>query len=253
MGDGSAIESVVAIPHRTESEQNGTIVRATYGVSPEIIRLEGNGNGGMILNLQASSVEKLMGAAGSYPVNESNETVAYKNLLETPVYQENYGPLNIKVVDPLNVKAGNYKIKLIPATGSTDINDCRWVITNADETQPLFDDVYAIESERSISAINEQIVFDLGLSVSLTNVKSIAKPIFLKGTSVLGGDLNYGSYLTSDIVYKDATQSWLSGFVDDDGTAATNWIRSGSSLPSGAETAKKTHFVTTTTILRIQS
>lgn len=239
MGDGSAIESVVAIPHRTESEQNGTIVRATYGVSPEIIRLEGNGNGGMILNLQASSVEKLMGAAGSYPVNESNETVAYKNLLETPVYQENYGPLNIKVVDPLNVKAGNYKIKLIPATGSTDINDCRWVITNADETQPLFDDVYAIESERSISAINEQIVFDLGLSVSLTNVKSIAKPIFLKGTSVLGGDLNYGSYLTSDIVYKDATQSWLSGFVDDDGTAATNWIRSGSSLPSGAETAKE--------------
>ena len=239
MGDGSSIESVVAIPHKTESEQNGTMVRSSYGVSPEIIRIEGNGNGGMVLNLQSSSVESLMGAKNRYPVNENGEEIAYKNLLETPVYQENYGPLNIRIVDPLKVRAGNYKIKLVPGSSSTDINDCTWILTNADETKPLFDDVYAIESERTVGSINEQIIFDLGISISLSNVVNVAKPIFLRGTSVLGGDLNYGSYLTSSIVYEDATKAWLSGFADDDGAVPTNWIRAGRSLPSGSETARE--------------
>lgn len=236
-GDGSSIESVTAIPHMTESEQNGTLVQSSYGVCPEIMRIEGNGNGGMILNFQTTTMNDLMGVSGKLPTDASGSALEYKNLIENPVYQTNYGPLNIKIVDPLKVKTGNFLIKLVPTAGSTDMMDCYWVLTNADTTKPIYEgsNVYQIKSSRPIKDINEEIIFDLGISISLTNVKDVANTIDI--TTGKGGDLIYGSYLTSSIEYADANQSWLLGFPDNDGSSATNWIRSGSSLPSGSADA----------------
>ena len=58
------IPSVKAIPHNPTSENGGTIIQANYGDCPVITRIEGNGNGGMILRLTEKSIEELMGAPG---------------------------------------------------------------------------------------------------------------------------------------------------------------------------------------------
>ena len=227
-GDGSSIESVVAIPHMLEAEQNGTLVQSSYGISPELIRIEGNGNGGMVLNLKSESIDSLF-AQGS------------NNIIRHPKYEENYGPVNIKVVDPLSVKQGNYNIKLIPsATNPSIIDSCTWQITSVDGS-PLYKDsrdsaIYEISSDRPIGDVNEQIIFPLGISISLTNVDSIANRINISETS--GENINNsvkssGAYLSSSIEYADVNQSWLYGFADNDASAATNWIRSGSSIPAG--------------------
>ena len=46
-----SIEPVSAIPHPPAAESGGTVVNAQYGDQPEIIRIEGQGNGGLELEL----------------------------------------------------------------------------------------------------------------------------------------------------------------------------------------------------------
>ena len=234
-GDGSNIEAVVAIPHMNQSEHNGTLVQSSYGISPEIMRIEGSGNGGMILNLSSESVTSLVGAVNTEAPMENGAPV---NLIKNPVYQTNYGPLNVRIVDPLKVKPGSFYVSIIPSeSGSTNLDDCYWMITSVDGS-PLYDDVDTIKSARPIGEINEQIIFDLGISISIANVKNIANTIDLKQQDkFINNQVIHGAYLTSNIVYADPTKAWLLGFADNDGYAATNWIRSGSSLPSGAADA----------------
>ncbi len=257
-GDGSSVESVVAIPHKLSAQQNGTTVRTTYGVSPEITRVEGYGNGGLVINLQKSSIAELMGATGVEPATEQvtirdpytkNDTTIVRpiNILKEPEYQTNAGPLNVKVVDPLNVKPGSYYLRFVPAetTDTTvtpnaavrdsNMSNANWVLTTTDGS-PLYDDVYQIESDRPLSEDNEQIIFGLGISISLSNSDNIASEtntIAIKNYSkeflseVRANVLISGSLLSSAIVYSDANRSWLTGFADDDASEATNWIRSG--------------------------
>ena len=227
-GDGSSIEPVMAIPHKIESEQNGTLVQCAYGVSPEVIRIEGNGNGGMVLNIKPESVDEMF-ANG-------------EDIIKTPNYQENYGPVNIKVVDPLNVKAGEYYLRLIPnASYPNVIDSCMWELSSKDPSKPLFtengEDVYTVSSDRAIGEINEQIIFGLGISVSLSNVKSVANEINVSTspTSLINNVVRSGAYLASSIDYADVSKAWLYGFADNDALPATNWIRSGASIPAGTD------------------
>ena len=227
-GDGSSIEPVMAIPHKIESEQNGTLVQSSYGVSPELVRIEGNGNGGMILNIKSESVNELF---------EKNT-----NMIENPVYETNYGPVNIRVVDPLNVKAGDYCLKLIPNPAyPTVLDSCGWELTCTDSTKPLFkdgnDDIYKVESDRPIGEINEQIIFGLGISVFINNGQSLAHEIDLSVATLpnVNNAVNPGAYLYSSIEYAEADKAWLYGFADNDASSETNWIRSGSSIPAGTD------------------
>lgn len=243
-GDGSSIEAVVAIPHMTQSEQYGTLVQASYGVSPEIMRIEGNGNGGMTLNLTSESINSLVGPANTEVLDINGAPV---NIIKNPVYQTNYGPLNVRIVDPLNVKPGNFYISIIPGeSGSTNFDDCYWMLTSATPGTPLYYEINGtdtiavdtVKSARPIGEINEQIIFDLGISISISNVKSIANTISLNADMAnVNNQVISGAYMTSDIEYEDDMQSWLLGFSDNDGYADYNWIRSGSSLPSGTDDA----------------
>ena len=227
-GDGSSIEPVMAIPHMNQAEQNGTLVQSSYGVSPEIIRIEGNGNGGMTLRLSSESVDNLFDPANT------------ANIIQHPKYEKNYGPLNISIVDPLNVKQGDYYIRLIPNQNSPNLMDsCTWALTNVNPELALYfdgkDSVYEVTSDRPICDINEQIIFDLGISVSINNIPNVAETIDMTLTQLqyVANSLNSDAYLSSNIVYKDASKGWLYGFTDSDESMLTNWIRSGSSVPAG--------------------
>lgn len=250
-GDGSSIESVTAIPHMLSAQQNGILVNTSYGVCPEITRVEGYGNGGLILNLQQASVEALMGAQGqSAPVDAEGKPV---NIIQEPEYMTNAGPLNVKVIDPLNVKGGTYYLKFIPAQTIVDsamvdgemtyeygddpnnIDEAGWMLTTADGS-PLYDDVDTIWSDRPLSDVNEQLIFGLGISISLSNPQRICDPIVPQNVvsvskeflgAVRANMLIGNPLLTSGIVYADKSKGWLTGYSDNDGLEISNWIRSG--------------------------
>lgn len=243
VGGGGAIEPVVAIPHMVQSEQNGTLVQSSYGMSPEIIRIEGQGNGGMILNFDKSTLAQLMGAKGQYPAGGEFTDVdgeKYNNFVANPMYKTNYGPLNIKIVDPLKVRTGSYLIRIEPST-SGNMNESDWVLTNADPAKPVYGDVMSVRSSRPIGKLNEEIIFELGVSIQLTNVKAIANSntATLSATEAKGGALIEGSLLSSSVTFADPSKAWLSGIADNDAIQAMDWIRAGGVTGADAQSLRE--------------
>ena len=243
VGGGGAIEPVVAIPHMVQSEQNGTLVQSSYGISPEIIRIEGQGNGGMILNFDKSTLAQLMGAKGQYPAGGEFTDVdgeKYNNFVANPMYKTNYGPLNIKIVDPLKVRTGSYLIRIEPST-SGNMNESDWVLTNADPAKPVYGDVMSVRSSRPIGELNEEIIFELGISIQLTNVKAIANSntATLSATEAKGGALIEGSLLSSSVTFADPSKAWLSGIADNDAIQAMDWIRAGGVTGADAQSLRE--------------
>ncbi len=82
-----------AIPHIPTPETGGTVANSEYGTNPSITRIEGTGNGGLQLEYTSATVSAILASADS----------RYK----TPSYVAGYGPVNVKVIDPLNVPEGN--------------------------------------------------------------------------------------------------------------------------------------------------
>ncbi|MBN2668889.1 MAG: hypothetical protein JXR60_06655 [Bacteroidales bacterium] len=78
-------------------------------------------------------------------------------------------------------------------------------------------------STKSIVYENDQIIFDLGISVQINQV-----PYPGPGTNVTTANYNTANgYITSEIVYSDPSQYWIKQVKDQDGESAYNWIRSG--------------------------
>jgi hypothetical protein len=95
--EGRKLKKAAGIPHPFVVEKDGTIAQAEYGFGPKITRLEGQGNGGNKLTLTQQSEDEIV-----------------SNFFKADVtYEGGQGPLQIKVVDPLNVKASNFTFKLI--------------------------------------------------------------------------------------------------------------------------------------------
>lgn len=224
---GGQITSVCAIPHKTQPEQGGTIVQSYYGVSPEFTRIEGFGNGGISVEWKQESIDRLMGAKGVEP------TI---NFIENPVYQINHGPLNVKVIDPLNLKSGKYNIKLKPDNVGDPIDSCYWILENVDPSKPVArvngQDVFSIKSPTKIGVNNEVIVFDLGISITCVNPENIVSALTSARSDMPYGSVISGSLLSSSFTFEDPTKAWLTGVADGDGAEYTDWILSGGQFNS---------------------
>jgi hypothetical protein len=188
-----SIQAVSAMPHIPSPEAGGTILKSEYGVMPQITRLEGNGNGGLVLDFTTETHSQMMASSPNFSAN--------------PTYDYNKGPLNIKVIDPLNVVADNFKLKLIPpADGNLEMSN--WLLSDSKGN--------TWNSEKTIAVANEQLLLDLGLSLTISQPK-------FPGDSAA---INNG-YLEATIQFADSSKKWLSGVPDIDSYAPYNWIRSG--------------------------
>ena len=234
------IRPVKAIPHNVTAENGGTIIQAEYGTSPVITRIEGYGNGGFVLQLTDASIEELMGApgeegkpAGRFVRSGMNEKMENPCIIPNPTYKENHGPLNITIIDPLNVKKGKYYIRFNCAD-----NDSRWTIESVDGS-PLFNDangnpVYVDSSDFTISRYNEQLFLDLGIAVGITNVEHVASPATVSGKTILGGLVSdRDALLFSEMTFSDPNKQWLQGIPDYDAVPTYNWIRAGAQFTEG--------------------
>ncbi|MCC6370916.1 MAG: hypothetical protein IT236_07930, partial [Bacteroidia bacterium] len=97
--EGRKLKRAAGSPHNTDAEKDGTISQSFYGFGPKITRVEGQGNGGNMLTLTRTSEDAI--------VNSSNSFV------DKITYENAQGPLNIKVVDPLNVRNSDFSFRFI--------------------------------------------------------------------------------------------------------------------------------------------
>lgn len=196
-----AIRVYEAIPHISVPEMNGTVLQAEYGDGPKITRIEGQGNGGNILNL----------------TKESEDYIVSNIKIERAVYENTFGPVNVKVVDPLNVVAGNFELRFLAdslggfnATSYLLNGTDAWILTNTSTGETW-------SSQTTIDVGNEQIIPELGISITIEQFDYETR-----GASL------FTYPLVSTIEYADSSQRWLSGVKDQEGNSEFNWIRSGS-------------------------
>ncbi|HQQ11791.1 MAG TPA: T9SS type A sorting domain-containing protein [Bacteroidales bacterium] len=228
------IKLYTVIPHKIV---NGTLAQSTYGESPEITRLAGNGNGGMYLDLTKATVDEILGKQPAGPDNNYGDAtypIAYN-----PKYEKNAGPVNIKIVDPLNVKNTTYELwmdtlysqKLFNITGNGALSGdtaskmvSNWYLKDL-STNEVF------KSDTTIIADNEKLFLDRGLSVR------IAQPFF-PGLYRIGNDAGNdpvsevlatnNGFISSSVIYSDSSKAYLTGIPDDDVPGSSlNWIRAG--------------------------
>ncbi|MBO4587028.1 MAG: hypothetical protein J5677_04345 [Bacteroidales bacterium] len=254
---GGSIKPITVIPHSPSSEDGGKQAQAEFGMSPRIIRLGGHGNGGSTLRISQASIDTLMGDinqgllpkapglfTGTVRSNGTDRQVMSSPcIIGNPMYEENYGPISVRVIDPLKLHEGRFNILFSNSGSTSDISitkDTRWCIVRDDGGH--IDSTYTdghwtyrdeIWSDFEIGRHNEQLFLDLGIAVTLVNPKEAASEPYIHSRNTYCGGFVYGvassgALLSSSMNYADENKQWLSGIPDNDSYFLYNWIRSGS-------------------------
>ncbi len=203
------IKRYTAIPHPTI---NGTVMNSDYGKISAITRIQGQGNGGMYLELDPATVNEILSKPPADTMNNTYGSDDYP-IAYRAKYQAGFGPINMKVIDPLSVIPDNYYLRIdsvYSVNTRGNIVKADWELMNeAGKTW---------KSDTTIDIRDEQLLLDLGLSITWEQVPE-------PGDSVA---VNNG-LLGSSITYPDSSNQWLSGIVDNDTPPGSefNWIRSG--------------------------
>jgi hypothetical protein len=192
------IKTYSAIPHIPSVENNGQVFNSEYGSGVRVRRIEGQGNGGVLLNFAPDQ-------ASSYEAQLLNPPYRIRE----PEYVNGEGPINVRVYDPSIIRNGDYENRFA-GTGDTS----GWTMTN-------FTTSYVVNSERAIGEHNEQVFPEWGLTATIGQVIEAGKA---------GAENN--ALLSSGITYKNPDNQWLTWITDVDGTDPNtpdpeDWIRSG--------------------------
>lgn len=216
--DGTSIKPSIAIPHNPAPRANGSKVFSSYGDVPEITVIDGYGNGGKALRYTQSTLDEIIANGISIE----------------PTYQKGFGPINVKVVDPLNVAGGYYELKFnkynLPSNAQIYVKNyfqtdtASWTLYRYESKGGALVD--SITSETTIKVGNEQLIPDWGISVD------IVQNLYYYDNSSTTPGLSTEQERTTDVVsarmvFSDSTKQWLTGVNDTEDYYPTNWILSG--------------------------
>ena len=153
-------------------------LQTAYGQEAPVTRIDGIGTGFNALDLAEGETEKIL--SGEFDGNIH--------------YKPGNGPINPKVIDPLNIKNAIYRLEIVgdynDSPSKLFLNDgARWNLINLTTDQ-------IIASEKSIDEINEQIIYGEGFSIS---VNQVGEP------GAMFNDDN--GAITQVYQYEDATES----------------------------------------------
>ncbi len=193
------------MPHSPIPSDGGTLQLTEYGNRPPICQTDGHGNGFNQLEISDQTLNIIM---SGYPWKA--DTIQYK---------AGYGPLSIKIVDPLNIPPVNFRLRLITDStifGYNSITESKWVC----EKFPYTDSSDFVYAQHSISVDFEQIIPQWGISVEM---KQVGWPGIVNAWPENNG------LITSYITWSDPDLAWLDMQTtrDVDGPFPMNWIRSG--------------------------
>jgi hypothetical protein len=208
--DGGSIAAVSAIPHNPISEAGGTVQSVEYGTTPRITRLDGTGNGGRNLEL----------------TQESTDYIVANGFMDNPTYDYGAGPINVKVVDPLNVADGYFECIFddsgYNSTGDNGADSAVWTINRYDKKDGVL--LESITGSVNILQDNEEVIPQWGVSVQINQIK-------YTGTTTA----QTTKPITSSIDFADSSKRWLSFITDQDGFYFNNWIRSGTTADTALD------------------
>jgi hypothetical protein len=213
-GQGQAIQVYVGIPHHPAPEAFGTIQNSTYGDGPKVTRVEGRGNGGLVLDLTPETEARIV----------ANYVDAY------PEYQNGKGPIDVRVVDPLNVISGNFELRFVRGSsdlmsginllGLSNIAEATWVLTHVESGQ-------TISSDEAITVGNEQLIPEWGIAIT------IEQPVYTQPIP----NFDFTEPLEATIEFADSSKRWLGGVSDGEGFSDNNWIMAGTQTEEDVDTA----------------
>ncbi len=231
------IRTYTGIPHKSI----GVIAaESTYGDGLIVTRTAGQGNGGRFLELSDESIAEIMSKKMVDSTNvpgSPDYPIAY-NL----TYKKDKGPINVKVIDPLNVKDGNYTVKfdsmynvrIKVGLQDTNLLVCNWSLVD-NKTGLVY------PSDTSINTQSEKLFLDLGLSVNIEQTLYAGPYVIdtkIKSTTgqpdqilpVYGPALPNNGYLGGSMTFQDSTKPWMNFVPDVDGLSMYDWIKSGNAL-----------------------
>lgn len=90
--------ALIAVPHKSDPERGGTIIRSSFGQRKDIVRLTGEGNGGNSLD--------------SLPLAEVDSIIRFNRTGSTTTYLGAKSPVAVKVFNPKRVGEGNFRIEV---------------------------------------------------------------------------------------------------------------------------------------------
>lgn len=208
--NGQGIPVNPGIPHINSPKEGGADLGADYAGGPKLTRIEGQGNGGQVLDLTPETIAAIL----------------TNGFVENPTYENARGPVNIKVVDPLRIKDDTYTLQLdsvpnVPTNGIIPTG-AKWKIWNSGGD--------TIFSEQNISVSNEQILlFDKDGNNKITPEERWGFSVTWLQTLQAGDStVATNGLLDATLEYQDVSRQWL-GFMNDNDNCndPRNWIRSG--------------------------
>lgn len=197
-----------AIPHFTNIQNQGTVTNSTYGDFVPVTRIEGIGNNGHNLQMDQTGLEDKMKSA---PYRVLNPTYTVGDVSGTT-----NTPIEVKIVDPLQVKGGDYTIGYVEID-KAGLENAYWHLTGG----ALGSDT--VWSSASIASQKEELIPELGISITIKDAENAWYDKFNNG------------FIGATIVYDDYNQAWLGGVPNLDGNSAQNWIRSGLNAETNQE------------------
>lgn len=200
-GAFGAIRSYSGIPHKPNPQDGGTTQNAQFGDGLPVTRLEGQGNGNLIIELDPATENAIVSGA---PWREDELT-----------YRRGFAPIDVRVVDPLKIPNSKFEIGFADSITPGDLDDAYWWLVNLSSPN---DTIY---SDRTVTLPYEQLFLDWGFSVAI-------------------GQAYYDVDLTvplgpGSMTFADPNKVWLTGIPDADGANPFNWIRSGPTTFTDAE------------------
>lgn len=209
-----------AIPHKIDFESFGTTINSAYGLAPSITRKSGFGNGGN----------------ETFVTKETENSILISNFSQDLVFESGFGPVSMKVTNPKEVKASDYRLvvtfdSLTGVTSDTtfspvkrDSTFAEWVLY--EKSGNNWNAIYTAEYKKSnYDSVprptplvgSEKVIRGHGFSISL---KQVEAPGNTNNTEYNNG------FISSSSTYSVANKAWLGGLRDQDGTSF-NWILSG--------------------------
>jgi hypothetical protein len=211
----NALVVYTVTPHDPSLKNNGTQVNADYGDGLSVTQIEGLGNGGKAVELTKETIDEILKSPNYYAKNRT--------------FVPGFGPVNVKVIDPLKLPDGDFVLYLRDTASNTKKTD---TLSAKTSFWYLKFNEAVIRGISTIEKPYEQLFPEWGISVDISQT-------LLPGDKDNLGDQSNG-FITSSIEWSNPVQQWLSPVIDEDPIYSNiqyaaglnlgpqfNWIRSG--------------------------
>ena len=199
------------IPRINDSEYSGMVINSEYGDRPRVTRLDGQGAGaGQFLEI--------------YNIDSLQPDILAGNNIGRISYNAGKAPVDIKIVDPLRVAAGNYQLHIcdqnylwsfdsLTGTYGQSIGNYSalsdsvyWVLSDVNDPTSIW------SSFQTMDLNYEQYIPDLGISISCQQAFAPSQ----QGEDQINGLTNW---VGAQILYSDSTTygKWYRGVEDSEG------------------------------------